>query len=87
MSASERDPGDEQQTTGPTTRKTYRVPGLRSVIMQTGQRQPHRCPVCGGKGSLPQGFYDVSQTGFAGSTTVVATDPCRSCGQTGIVWG
>jgi len=49
-----------------------------------GTGQPHRCPVCGGNGLVPSGFYDQvsgewwSEGGF---------ETCKSCNGTGIVWG
>lgn len=44
-----------------------------------GQR-PHRCPICGGCGTVPNGFY--SQLGQATST---ARETCKACGGRGIV--
>ena len=46
---------------------------------------PHRCPVCNGKGLVPNGFY--LQTSGHSSTSSITPEPCRSCGGTGIVWG
>jgi hypothetical protein len=47
-------------------------------------RQPHRCPVCGGNGIVPNSFYNtVSGMGYTIST---APEQCRSCNGTGIVW-
>ena len=46
-------------------------------------KRPHKCPVCGGKGIVPQGFY--STTGYTWGSTSTAPDQCRSCGGRGIV--
>ena len=35
------------------------------------------CPVCGGRGLVPRGFYDVSSNL---STTSATPETCRSCG-------
>lgn len=40
---------------------------------------PFRCPVCGGKGSVPAGFYGLSNT--------TNDEICRTCGGTGVIWG
>jgi DnaJ-class molecular chaperone len=40
------------------------------------------CPVCAGKGTVPQGFYDI----YGGySSTAVIEESCRSCGGSGYV--
>ena len=46
---------------------------------------PHRCPVCGGSGVVPNGFYRQSNGEWVSSST--APEICRSCNGTGIVWG
>lgn len=43
---------------------------------------PYKCPVCGGTGIVPNGFY--SQT--SGQWSSASPETCRSCGGTGIVW-
>lgn len=52
---------------------------------QTCREQPvwQRCPVCGGKGIVPQGFYDTPMA--AGFATNTAPDQCRACGGKGMV--
>ena len=45
--------------------------------------QPHRCPVCEGRGCVSAGFYGLQVT--AGDSTT-STESCRSCGGTGVVW-
>jgi hypothetical protein len=38
------------------------------------------CPVCGGKGLVPKGFYDVSSNlGSIYKTTSITPETCRSC--------
>jgi len=57
--------------------------------MDTKQREgkvsePYRCPVCYGKGVVPQGFYSTGQypvSTNAGDLT------CRACGGQGVIWG
>jgi len=46
---------------------------------------PHKCPVCLGTGNVPNGFY----SGCGGMWVSYSStfDPCRSCCETGIVWG
>jgi DnaJ-class molecular chaperone len=46
---------------------------------------PHCCPVCGGNGLVPNGFYD--QTSGVWSSTDITPETCRACGGTGIIWG
>lgn len=42
-----------------------------------------RCPVCFGKGIVPMGFYNTTNTGY--STTSTAPETCRSCGGSGYI--
>jgi hypothetical protein len=46
---------------------------------------PYCCPICNGKGIVPQGFYSTGYDGgyLSNSTT---PDTCKSCGGTGIIW-
>ena len=46
--------------------------------------KPYRCPVCGGTGLVPNGFYR-SLIGKSDSTST-APETCRSCSGCGIVW-
>lgn len=48
-------------------------------------KAPYTCPVCGGNGLVPQGFYNQT----SGQWISVSTCPemCRSCNGSGIVWG
>jgi hypothetical protein len=45
---------------------------------------PYRCPVCNGKGIVPNGFYNSTEDSWA--TTSIAPETCKSCWGTGIVW-
>ena len=44
---------------------------------------PHRCPVCGGNGLVPNGFY--RQTSGNWVTTDATPEQCKSCNGIGIV--
>jgi hypothetical protein len=54
-------------------------------VFEKTQAIPHRCPVCGGSGLVPEGFY--LQTSGYWSTTGTMMEQCRTCGGTGVVWG
>lgn len=43
---------------------------------------PYRCPVCGGRGAMPLGFYSMGE--LSSSAT---PDTCRACGGRGIIGG
>ena len=53
---------------------------------------PHTCPVCKGRGTVPEGFYkEQHPMGFVLEpsmtyTTLPKRDNCKSCQGTGIVW-
>ena len=44
-----------------------------------------RCPVCGGNGLVPNGFY--LQTGGTWLSSSLAPETCRACNGTGVLWG
>lgn len=46
--------------------------------------QPFRCPVCNGKGLVPNGFYSFEPSR---SSVYVSAETCRTCQGTGILWG
>lgn len=50
----------------------------------TYQLKPHICPVCNGKTTVPNGFYN---TLGASSSTNSEPETCRSCNGKGIIWG
>ncbi len=43
----------------------------------------HRCPVCYGKGIVPNGFYSSTSNTWSSSSTNPET--CRSCGGRGVI--
>lgn len=47
-------------------------------------KTPHCCPVCGGNGQVPNGFYN--QTGGKWASSSTAPETCRTCSGSGIVW-
>ena len=84
-----------KQTLHPLSRGTPapEKPDVDSYITVTAPQdiRPYVCPVCGGRGTVPRGFYNY----LAASTTdtipemcgpSLETKLCRSCAGTGIVW-
>ena len=49
----------------------------------TQNLEVHQCPVCYGKGLVPQGFYDPHY--WHHGTTLLGQESCRSCGGKGYV--
>ena len=48
---------------------------------------PHQCPVCFGRGTVPNGFYSQLASGVQEVTTSgIVPEQCRSCGGSGVVW-
>ncbi len=43
--------------------------------------QPHRCPICSGRGLVPCGFYNGVSDTFSTSP-----EKCRSCNGGGVLW-
>ena len=60
-------------------------PDKNTIMNREHSKYPFVCPVCGGNGLVPNGFY--SQTGGQWSTTDTTPEECRTCNGTGIVWG
>lgn len=60
--------------------------GRRSVIMTPSLKanMPYKCPVCNGRGTMPNGFYMGTQGQW--STTNASPEQCRSCNGKGIIW-
>lgn len=44
--------------------------------------RPYRCPVCGGRGIVPNGFYMI----YADTTYSSTAEPCRTCNGRGVIW-
>lgn len=53
-------------------------------VRLTFKRKPYKCPVCSGKGLVPNGFY--SCTGNTIISTSTTPEQCKSCKGTGVVW-
>ena len=43
-------------------------------------REPHKCPVCEGRGAVWAGLYTPT-------FPLTHENPCRACDATGVVWG
>jgi hypothetical protein len=48
-------------------------------------RIPYRCPVCDGKGLVPNGFYRAVGMNEWGSSSA-SPETCRTCKGIGIIW-
>lgn len=46
-------------------------------------KAPHKCPVCGGNGLVPNGFYE--QTSGCWSAIDAIPETCRTCNGSGMV--
>ena len=46
---------------------------------------PVKCPVCEGRGKVPNGFYNVNPTSVA-SNTDAEPETCKTCYGKGILW-
>lgn len=45
--------------------------------------KPYKCPVCIGRGFVSNGFYSFTSNVWISTG---GTEPCRTCGGTGVVW-
>ena len=45
--------------------------------------QAQICPVCKGKGIVPNGFYDITNQGYTSTSTL--QEQCRTCYGSGMV--
>lgn len=58
--------------------------GVMHLMQPVDARAWQKCPVCFGKGMVPNGFYlTPGREQWSGTST--AAEPCRSCGGRGIV--
>jgi hypothetical protein len=48
--------------------------------------QPFACPVCSGKGQVPEGFYGNFHPYNTGTSAFPSHETCRSCNGGGVVW-
>ena len=55
------------------------------VPTQNNLAQPFTCPVCLGRGKVPNGFYGAVGVEMW-SVSDLTPEPCKSCGETGVVW-
>lgn len=46
---------------------------------------PVKCPICEGRGKVPNGFYDLNSAS-ASTSTDSAPEECRACQGTGLLW-
>ena len=53
------------------------------TVVTPSNMRPNVCPVCGGRGTLPRGFYEW----LAAATTDATPEMCRSCCGAGIIGG
>lgn len=51
----------------------------------SNKKSPFRCPVCNGKGVVPNGFY--TSVGGSWQSTSLSPEKCRTCNGTGVIWG
>jgi DnaJ-class molecular chaperone len=49
------------------------------------ERRPYRCPICGGSGLVPHGYYD--KTAERWTNTITIAEMCRTCEGAGVIWG
>lgn len=48
--------------------------------------EPHVCPVCRGKGFVPNGFYSTTNPYGYYQSTSTWPEICRACQGTGVLW-
>jgi DnaJ-class molecular chaperone len=46
-------------------------------------QEPHKCPICYGRGNVSGGFYNGAGIYSVSDKTM---ETCRSCNGTGIIW-
>ena len=47
--------------------------------------RPYKCPICEGRGLVPNGFYSAIGVDYCVYSNV-NPEKCRSCNGTGIIW-
>lgn len=60
------------------------MPHRYNVHFIPNNKQPHVCPVCLGKGIVPNGFYLYPHNQWFSSST--SPEKCKSCQGSGVVW-
>jgi len=63
-------------------RKAYAT-AVKSEPAEGAEEIAQRCPVCGGNGLVPNGFYNT--VSGVGSTTSITPETCRTCNGTGFI--
>jgi len=58
--------------------------GMSKPMWVTSTTIPVKCPICGGKGLVPHGFYDIEGK-KSRSEKNTSPETCRTCGGRGIV--
>lgn len=62
----------------------YTIPDGSGFPTAVSKRIPHKCPVCGGNGLVPAGFYEQVTGEWVSASTEF--EQCWTCQRTGIVW-
>ena len=77
---------DERAATIEAREETGRkaVPPVPQYTEYTTETLPYCCPVCGGNGLVPNGFY--RQTGGNWVSSDSTPEQCKTCNGTGVVW-
>lgn len=57
-----------------------------SVWVSPISQTPYKCPVCEGRGIVPNGFYDIPNTQNVYTSSNVAPHTCKSCSGSGIIY-
>jgi hypothetical protein len=64
--------------------ETPEIPNI--PFINTEDPGPHSCPVCGGRQTVPSGFYEGGGLTTYSTGTSLEQEMCRSCSGTGVVW-
>ena len=80
-------PTDDNNTAASSNSDTNVFCLYKNCVGSTNDNQykatPYKCPICEGKGVVRDGFY----TSIDHITLSEATEQCRQCKGTGIIWG